>query len=340
MTKPRRQLIDIEQTPYYHCISRCVRCAYLCGEDHVTGKNYAHRKAWALERLALLSHVFAIDVASFAILSNHMHLVLRVDQQKAAQWDDKTVAQRWRKLYSWPPWVHKYLQGKASKAESVQARAIIQTWRERLFSISWFMRCLNEYLARRANEEDNCTGRFWEGRYKSQALLCEAAVLNCMAYVDLNPIRAGIADTPEHSDYTSVKQRIETLACGTNNKKEKNDRTKKSTHIKLMPLVRQKNDRHPNAMGYTLKDYLRLIDWVGRNVRTDNRAAMPSNTPPILQRLQLNADDFLEHVLHYEDQALYPVAMGPLDKIKSFAGHLKQKFIKGQHPQQRLFSSI
>jgi REP element-mobilizing transposase RayT len=84
----------------------------------------------------------------------------------------------------------------------------VETYRSRLMDISWFMRLLNESVARQANQEDNCTGRFWEGRFKSQALLDEAALAACMAYVDLNPVRANIAQTPECSDYTSVKQRV------------------------------------------------------------------------------------------------------------------------------------
>jgi len=67
---------------------------------------------------------------------------------------------------------------------------------------------LNEYISKRANIEDNCTGHFWESRFKSQALLDERALLTCMAYVDLNPIRACMAKTPETSEYTSIQERI------------------------------------------------------------------------------------------------------------------------------------
>jgi len=97
-----------------------------------------------------------------------------------------------------------------------------------------------------------------------------------------------------------------------------------------MPLVKQKNDLHPNAIGYTLKDYLELIDWIGQSVRTDKRGAIASSTPPVLNRLGVNEDAFIEHVLNFDNQTLYPVAAGPLENIKSLAKHWKQKFIKGQ----------
>ncbi|MEY8212967.1 MAG: hypothetical protein RPR97_00650 [Colwellia sp.] len=82
------------------------------------------------------------------------------------------------------------------------------------------MRNLNEYIARKANQEDNCKGRFWEGRFKSQALLDEKAVLACMAYVDLNPVRAKMADTVQRAQYTSIFERIHDKASHVDNKEK------------------------------------------------------------------------------------------------------------------------
>jgi putative transposase len=191
MTRARKELIDINTTPYYHCVSRCVRRAFLCGVDHLTGNSYEHRKSWIVERLTELSKVFAIEVCAYAVMSNHCHVVLRVDQQKALSWSEEQVMAQWEKLFSIPLLVQKYRDGTDIAAAASKAQEVIAEWRSRLIDISWYMRSLNEYLARKANEEDGCTGRFWEGRYKSQALLDEAAVLTCMTYVDLNPIRAG-----------------------------------------------------------------------------------------------------------------------------------------------------
>ena len=188
MTRPRSQLISLEATPYCHCISRCVRRSFLCGQDHFTGKSFDHRKPWLVERMAILTDVFAIDIAAYAVMSNHYHMVLHVDSSKAASWSDKEVLTRWTQLFKGPLLVQRYLaESPLHEAEQNQLKQLIIVTREKLTSISKFMSCMNYHIARMANTEDDCTGHFWEGRFKSQALLDETALLSCITYVDLNP---------------------------------------------------------------------------------------------------------------------------------------------------------
>ena len=169
-----------------HCYVRCVRNSYLCGVNELNGKNYNHRKQWALTRLKQLAHIFSIDVCAYAIMSNHYHVVLHVNQAAAHNWDDKEVVRRWMEIFNGHLLTDRWLAGeKLSEVELELVSALIEKWRERLTDISWFMRCMNETMARKANAEDGCRGRFWEGRFKSQALLDEAAILTCMAYVCL-----------------------------------------------------------------------------------------------------------------------------------------------------------
>ncbi len=201
MPKPRRLIVDLNSTPYYHCINRCVRRAYLCGNDPLTGTNFDHRKQWLVDRMKTLAAVFAVDICSYSMLRNQFHLVLRIDAERGQKLSDSQVIERYGLVF---PKVAKSIE----KASASDRAAKISLWRERLWSLSWYMRCLNEAIARRANQEDGCTGRFWEGRFKSQALLDEGALLTCMSYVDLNPIRAGIADSLEASEFTSIRERL------------------------------------------------------------------------------------------------------------------------------------
>ena len=92
MTQSRETLISLDSTPFYHCYVRCVRRAYLCGEDHSTGENYDHRKQWIVSRLRFLSYVYAVDVCAYAVMSNHYHVVLHADKARAQAWSNKEVA--------------------------------------------------------------------------------------------------------------------------------------------------------------------------------------------------------------------------------------------------------
>jgi hypothetical protein len=172
MTRARKELVSLDATPYYHCVCRCVRRAFLCGEDHYTGNSYEHRRGWIATRIKQLNAVFSIDTAAYAVMHNHYHVVLRVDVDKAKAWTIGDVIAQWSVLFTCPILIQRYQDNEQlSGAELDTVHVIVQEWRQRLTSISWFMRCLNEYIAKRANGEDHCTGRFWEGRFKSQALL-------------------------------------------------------------------------------------------------------------------------------------------------------------------------
>ncbi|MCJ8305344.1 transposase, partial [Shewanella sp.] len=266
MARARGSLIDLSATPYYHVVSRCVRRAYLCGEDKYSGKNYNHRRQWVLDKIHLLSSIFAIDIAAYAIMSNHYHLVLRVDRSQGLAWSQDEVIERWYRLYNGNALVDMYRSGMIDDEASLNKVAeFTALWRERLYDISWFMRNLNEYIAREANKEDNCKGRYWEGRYYSQALLDEQALLSYMMYVDLNPVRAGMCDDLEHSDYTSIQTRIAQYQKHTESSQEPinskpTDKPPEQPRY-LMPFGSSKDN---NAIAFTLYDYLELADWSGR----------------------------------------------------------------------------
>ncbi|MET0068497.1 MAG: alpha-amylase family glycosyl hydrolase [Candidatus Thiodiazotropha sp.] len=327
MTRARETLVCLEATPYYHCISRCVRRAWLCGEDPYTGQCFEHRRQWVLDRLRKLVDIFAIDVCAYAIMSNHYHVVLHVDADKAKNWKDKQVIELWTQLYKGHILADRYLAGEMiNKAEWGALSVLIEEWRSRLYDISWFMRCLNEYLAQRANAEDQCKGRFWEGRFKSQALLDEGALLTCMSYVDLNPIRAGLALTPEHSDFTSIQEHIEAYT-----KRQKSSKVKQVPTIqpiKLYPFKKTRGSDSSSSIGFELNDYLRLVDWTGRAIREDKKGAIPSDLAPILERVGLNPGAWIKSITHYN--RYYFSVVGAIDRIKAYAQIQKKCWHRGQ----------
>lgn len=307
MPKPRYRQVSVECTPYYHCVSRCVRRAYLCGSDPSTGFDFTHRRQWIVDRIKLLCSVFAIDLYAYAIMSNHYHIVVKIDAERVSQWPDEEIARRWMQVFPGNRLMQQYLKNTdLTRDELKSVEALFVTWRERLCDLSWFMRCLNEPIARMANAEDHCTGRFWEGRFKSQALLDESALLACMAYVDLNPIRAATARTPEQSDYTSVQERIQQPEG---------------------EGLEGFSEKGGNAIPCSLKDYLELVDWGGREIKHNKRGYIPANAPPILVRLRMDASPVLNYLAKDDLPSLG--ALGPAGALKAFARSVGRKFIKG-----------
>lgn len=234
MPTARKHTVVPGQSGFFHCISRCVRRAWLCGTDPVSGNNYDHRREWMLERMRLLTTCFAIDVYAYALMSNHYHIVFYVDPQRVDAWSDREVIEKWKTLWNWRKPGSEPVIPKNVPAET------IQKWRQRLGDVSWVMRLLNEPMARIANAEDDVNGHFWESRFKCNPLLDDQGLTTCMVYADLNPIKAGVAQTPEQSDYTSIQARIRELA-------EQN--TAESTE----PDLCESNHEHPGSYDQTAR---------------------------------------------------------------------------------------
>src|SRR6185503_2435130 len=300
----------------FHLINRCVRRTYLCGKDKRSGRDYSHRKQWIRERLEELAGIFGIDVFGFAVMSNHLHVVARTRPDIVKSWSDDEVALRWWRLF--PQRRNKdFTPAEPTEFELNLIRndtKALAEKRTRLTDISWFMRCLVEPIARRSNKEDEVTGRFWEGRFRAQPLLDEMAIAACMAYIDLNPIRAGIATTPETSDFTSVQARIEDryFSVKVSSPDAIDARTEHGPKAGwLSPIAletpRQKVREKPNhrratnkgCLPMTLDTYLKLVDWTGRQIRRDKPGQIPADCAPILERLNCSAETWLDYVKNF-----------------------------------------
>ena len=309
MPLPRRLLVDDASRGAFHLISRCVRRAYLCGDAA------EHRRGWVRDLLRQAAGAFAVDVLAYAVMSNHLHIVVLTDPDRVTGWSASEVASRWAAAHprlgrdgSVIPW----------SAAEIAARAADVGWvakaRLRLRSLSWFMKAVKEQLSRRANREDRCTGAFWEGRFSSVALLDQAAVIAAMAYVDLNPIRARVADRPETSDFTSIQDRCQARHANRAARAQAPAPTPEPVPLPVIPTATADEAGlwiapilaatvdipigAPLTPFITLDNYLTLVDTTGRIVREGKRGAIPAALAPILERLQLDLDVWLDLMAH------------------------------------------
>ncbi|CAI06976.1 MULTISPECIES: hypothetical protein [Aromatoleum] len=359
MTRPRSTLVSVSDTPWYHVVSRCVRRAFLCGTDAHSGQCFEHRRGWIVERVKQLVSVFAIDVAAYAVMSNHYHLVLRIDAERARSWSRDEVLRRWTQLFDGPLAVQRLLAGQGDELDAGTHLAIddwAEKYRARLYDLSWFMRVLNETLARKANTEDEVTGRFWEGRFRSQALLDEHAILAAMVYVDLNPIRAQMAETPEESEHTSVAERIAALKPARQRRSPapRNTQPPAPAPQSATPIVALKCEAHlarlpqqplmpfdatarlKAAIPFAFDDYLELLDSTGRSLRPDKRGAISSTTPAVLNRLNIDPERFIDCATHLMQQ--FGSAVGAPAHLTALCAARQVKYLRGIATAKRAFA--
>ena len=254
----RKDIYLPNQIGTYHCHSRCVQRAYLCGFDQVSGQNFDHRKSWIQERTAYLSTVFAIDVLDLAILDNHMHHVLRNRPDIRSAWSNEEVARRWlrlRELWTPNPGVTEVTE---DEVQALLQSKLLPEYRRRLGCLSWFMKELKEPIAKWANRESNVTGCFWSERFRSTRLLDEAAVLACSIYVDLNVIRAGQALTPETSQFTSAFHRIQALMEVNNTPLDASHGVESAGDKEDNPNVASESEDAQSVTGESEQDLFRL----------------------------------------------------------------------------------
>ena len=361
MASPRYNQISLEETKWYHVVSRCVRRAYLCGSDQSTGQSYAHRRDWVEHRVKFLATVFTIDIAAYAIMHNHYHLVVRVDDERVLDLSNEEVISRWTVLYKGPILVQRYmsdLRKEMSAGELLQVDKLAAVYRERLCDLSWFMKNLNHYIACRANAEDQAKGHFWESRYKCQALLDEPAVLAAMAYTDLNPIRAGIADELEASEYTSVNQRIAELKhAAFQADKEKSHGRSSGGEIKAggsllsgEKVIELNAERQApllpfdpievcrTSISFAFEDYLELLEVASRAVHHCKRGVVSENTPRLLQKYNIGLPAFIEHSNRFIE--CFGNHAGSPQIMTNLAAKRNARYLRGISKSRSLFGCL
>jgi REP element-mobilizing transposase RayT len=326
----RMELFSWDEIAVVHVINRTVRRCFLMGNDPLTGKNYDHRKAWMEQELVHLAKYFGIDLFCYAIMSNHFHLVLRSRPDVVAQWDDTEIARRWLMLCP----KRRDANRQPEEPNKFELNSIrndperIKKIRTRLSDISWWMRFLCQKIGQKANREDKEVGKFWQSRFRAVRLLDETAILACAAYVDLNPIRAAIAETIEDSEFTSAQQRAQELQASLasdehvlqGDAKEKERMISTDTAAKLVspkPIAKSlcplKLDEFKSEMGacchvnghrasekgflpMSVASYLELLDWTARQAREDKPGATPASAKPIFDRLGISPEVWCELV--------------------------------------------
>ncbi|MDG2381890.1 MAG: hypothetical protein P8N76_09455 [Pirellulaceae bacterium] len=304
---PRRMAIDEDIVGVYHCVNRCVRRAFLCGQDAVTGKSYNHRRQWIEDRISFLASVFLVDVHGFGIMSNHYHLVLWNRPDLARELSDRDVVLRWWRLTNYRPNASDTFKKQLIQVCLANREGILEL-RSRRSSISWMMRYLNQAVAVAANKEDDVSGRFWQGRFDSYRIRDLRQLLSTMIYVDLNPIRAGLAKSLERSYHTSVFRRIAALKRRDKSSHLHQARKEKAvqaildewiTPIEIKAYTSSQSSKRQRlsypewrasddgCLPMSVENYLLMLDWTGRQLRSGKRGRIPTGLPDILNQLKI-----------------------------------------------------
>ena len=305
--KPRSEQIDPSRTCWFHLTSRVVQKL-----RRLDSKN-DERKSLLLNYIKDLNSAFSLDIAAWAILGNHTHIVVRLNPDRHLEWSDSEVVERWAKIH--PPRDTHYnpIQNEqrfqAWFDDRLKDKAWLEQTREKLGSVSQFMKDFKQFAAQTFNKFDKTVGHFWEGRFRSEPLDNREAVLAAMAYVDLNPFAAKLCEVPEEADFTSLKERVEARDLAvTDNIEASDDAVVKSSDEACDPNPERElwfspiddsvcncNGDHGLFRGYRLDSYLKLVDAVARMFRK-GKHQLDKEVDGILDRLKLCGETFQDRL--------------------------------------------
>lgn len=354
MPKPRKAIVADNEVGIYHCISRCVRRAFLCGKDPYSGKCFSHRRAYIQRNLKDLSLHFCLKVIGSSIQTNHLHVVVKLDPFASVPLKPEQVVRRWRRIFP----LKRDKTGKPVELtddelmKEIGNTALVSEWRCRLVNLGWLMRCLKEPIARLANKEDQCKGHFWEGRFGCVRIEDDAALLACLAYVDLNSVRSGEVDRPEHCDFASIQDRIKAYKARRKlemakeyeeilESKEEAKRMmawalRESTADQwLCPLEEIFDGWNGYNGGISEEHYLDLVDWTGRKLRDKDAGNIPAHLASILERMEVDIENWAKAVEHYG--GLFHVFAGKARRLRALAKKIGQRCCWGVNLKVSLY---
>jgi hypothetical protein len=361
----RKTVVDLNTVGVYHVWGRCVRRAWLCGNDPISGVDHSERRDWIRQLQEKLAALFSMEVEFHSELSNHLHLIIRTRPDIVAKWSDEDVVRRMLT-------VHRIIHSESGQVEPPSAEEIqleladaerVADLRCRLKNLSWFMKALRETVARRANRSEKITGAFWDGRFRCRKLIDETAILICGMYVDLNQIRAGEAASPEQSKYTSVFDRIggwqfrRQAATGTvpgtfdgevdhwiSGSEEGRPIGSDAPDGWLGELtledgpgaiesewnLRSRSGRRASDKGLlplSFEKYLELLDWTGQQLNDKKRGVIPDSLAPILERLRIRSERWVDLIEHFD--IWFASFVGHMDELRAAAARAGKRCLRG-----------
>ena len=354
MATPRKNIVSYQEVGIYHCISRCVRRAFLCGKDPLSGKCFRHRRVYIKNNLKDLSTHFCLKVGASTVQPNHLHVVIKLDPFASAPLNPEEVVRRWRRVFP-----HKRDKNRKpveltddELMKEIGNTALVAEWRARLVDLSWFMRCLKEPIARMANKEDECKGHFWEQRFSCIRIEDDAALMACLAYVELNSVRSGEVDRPEYCDFASIQDRIKAykarrhleMAQEYEKALESKEEARKmmawalresKADQWLCPLEELFDGWNGYEGGISEENYLELVDWTGRKLRDKDSGHIPEHLASILERMEVDIQNWAKAVEGYG--GLFHVFAGKARRLRALAKKLGQRCCWGVNLKIQLY---